>query len=131
MLNQCNFIGNLTADPELKFTQSGHAVCNFTIAVNSGWGDNKRTEFVRVVCWRKTAEACSEYLKKGKKAFVSGEMQTRKWQDNNGNDRYTTEIVATDVQFLTPRDEGGSSGGYNSGPSGGGEYNSPGGDVPF
>lgn len=148
MLNQCNFIGNLTADPETRYTQAGTAVCNFTLAVNYGWGDNEQTEFVRVVCWGKTAEACGKYLTKGNKSFVSGEMQTRKWQDQNGNDRYTTEITARNVQFLSPKNiEGGSGnnggggqqqgGGYNN-KQGGNQYNQgnqnshgAGSDVPF
>lgn len=144
MLNQCNFIGNLTADPETRITHSGTPVCNFTLAVNYGWGDNEQTEFVRVVCWSKTAEACGKYLVKGSKSFVSGEMQTRKWQDQNGNDRYTTEITARSVQFLSPKNsEGGSGnngGGGYGGDNGGGQqqqqggqqYNQSAGDsVPF
>lgn len=118
MLNQCNFIGNLASDPELRYTQSGKSVCNFTLAANSGYGDNRRTEWVKVVCWGNTAEACGKYLKKGKRVFVCGEQATRKWTDKNGNDRYVTEIIASNVQFLSPKGEDlgdGNSSGNNSG----------------
>ena len=162
MLNKAMLIGNLGADPELRYTQSGVPVASFRIATSRRWKDKdnqqqEQTEWHNIVAWQRLGEICNEFLHKGSRVYVEGRLQTRKWQDQNGNDRYTTEIVATDVQFLTPRGEsggyGGSSaydpgpaagdppgGGYGGGSSGGGydDYNSggqsgggTGSDVPF
>lgn len=99
-LNQCNFIGRLGKDVDLRFTPSGDAVANFSIAV--GWkGKSKEgVEWVNIVAFGKLGQICGDYLKKGSRIFVSGNMRTRKWQDQNGNDRYSTEIVASDMQML-------------------------------
>jgi len=115
-LNKAMIIGNLGADPEVRYTQSGTAVGNLRIATNEKWTDKsgqrqERTEWHRVVVFGKTAENCSKYLKKGRQVYVEGRIQTNEWQDKEGNKRYTTEIVATNVTFL-------------SGSGGGGDYSS-------
>ncbi|RWX42922.1 single-strand DNA-binding protein [Candidatus Electrothrix aarhusensis] len=130
MLNKAMLIGNLGADPELRYTQSGVAVASFNVATTRRWKDKEgqqqeETEWHKIVAWQRLGEICNEYLHKGSKVYVEGRLQTRKWQDQSGNDRYTTEIVASDVQFLTPRGEGGggySGGGSTSGSGGGGGY---------
>lgn len=99
MLNQCQFIGNLGADPEVKSFQSGGRVCNLRLAVSEKWKDKngerqERTEWVSVAIFSDGLVGVAEkYLRKGSKIFVSGKMQTRKWQDQSGNDRYSTEVV--------------------------------------
>jgi single-strand DNA-binding protein len=120
MLNKAMLIGHLGADPELKYTKSGVAVCNFNVATSERWKDKngeqqEQTEWHHVVVWKNLAEACNQYLHKGSKVYVEGKLQTRKWQDKNGSDRYTTEIVASYVQFLTPNEEGGGSSGGHGG----------------
>ena len=104
-LNRVMLIGNLGQDPELRYTQSQLPVCNFSIATTDRRKDdtgnwNEHTEWHRVVVFGKTAENCSNYLKKGRQVFVEGRISTRKWQDKDGNDRYTTEVVGQTVQFL-------------------------------
>lgn len=106
MLNHCQFIGRLGQDPETRFTQSGDPVCNFSIACDSGYGDKKSTEWVRLVAFKKTAELCGQYLQKGRQVYVSGRMQTRKWTNKDGQDVYTTEIIANEVKFLGDKGEG-------------------------
>ncbi|WLE99084.1 MAG: single-stranded DNA-binding protein [Candidatus Electrothrix communis] len=138
MLNKAMLIGNLGADPELRYTQSGVAVASFNVATTRRWKDREgqqqeETEWHKIVAWQRLGEICNEYLHKGSKVYVEGRLQTRKWQDQSGNDRYTTEIIASDVQFLTPRGEGGGGysggggggGGYDPGPAGGGSSNPP------
>lgn len=98
-------VGNLGKDPEVRFTQSGRAVANFPIATSESWtgqdgSPQERTEWHNIVVWGKQAESCGQYLSKGRQVFVQGRIQTRKWTDQNGQDRYTTEIVAQRVQFL-------------------------------
>lgn len=109
MINKAILVGNLGADPEIRYTDNGTAVCNFTIATTEKYKDEKKTEWHRVVAWGKLAEICAEYLKKGAKVYIEGKIQTRKWQDQSGNDRYTTEIVAKEMQML---DSKGSQGEY-------------------
>ena len=97
--------GNLGRDPEVRFTQSGRAVANFSVATNESWigqdgNRQERTEWHNIVVWGKQAESCGQYLAKGRQVLVHGRIQTRKWTDQNGQDRYTTEIVAQRVQFL-------------------------------
>lgn len=105
-LNQCQFIGRLGREVELRHTTSGDACANFSIAVGESWKDKntgekqERTEWIRCVAWKKLAEIISEYLKKGSQVYVSGKMQTRKWQDKDGQERYTTEIVVDQMQML-------------------------------
>jgi single-strand DNA-binding protein len=113
MLNKVMLIGNLGKDPELRYTTSGQAVCDFNIATSEVYTDRdgqkqEKTEWHRVVVWARQAENCKRYLSKGSKVFVEGRLQTRDWQDQSGNKRYTTEVVAQNVQFLSPK---GSTGG--------------------
>jgi len=98
-------IGRLGQDPELKYTPSGSAVCNFSLATSESWTDKsgqkqEKTEWHRVVVWGKLAELCNQYLAKGRQAFVEGSLQTRQWEDKQGQKRYTTEINARNIQFL-------------------------------
>ena len=101
MINLITIHGRLTADPELKQTQSGVSVCTFTVAVDRSYskGEDKITDFFTVVCWRGLADMVSKYFCKGKEIIVSGEMQSRKWQDNDGNNRVSWEIQANTVDF--------------------------------
>ena len=121
MINQCNFIGRLGRDPEIRYTQSGKAVASFSIACSEKRGGEETTEWVNVVAWEKLAEICGQYLVKGSLVFISGRMQTRKWQDKDGGTRYTTEIVAREMKMLSPRGEGSGSGGGYGGDGGGQE----------
>ena len=101
-MNKVVLIGNLVKDAELKFTpNSGKAVCSFTIAINEGWGDNKKTEYINIVAWNKTAEAIVNYTKKGDKIAVVGRIQTRSYDAQDGTKRYVTEVVASEVEFLS------------------------------
>lgn len=107
-VNKVILIGNLGKDPEVRFTPSGQAVANFTIATNDSWTDKQgqkqeRTEWHRIVAWGKLAELCGEYLSKGRQCFVEGRLQTREWTDKEGKKNYTTEVVAQTVQFLGGR----------------------------
>ena len=131
MINQCNFIGRLGRDPEIRYTQSGKAVASFSIACSEKRGGEETTEWVNVVAWEKLAEICGQYLVKGSLVFISGRMQTRKWQDKDGGTRYTTEIVAREMKMLSPRGEGSGSGGGYGGDGGGQESPPVEDDVPF
>jgi len=107
-LNRVMLIGNLGKDPELKYTQSGDAVANFSIACGESWKDaegnkKERTEWMNIVAWKKLAEICGQYLHKGSKVFVEGKLQTRSWDDKNGIKRYTTEVVIHDLVMLDPK----------------------------
>lgn len=105
-VNKVIVLGRLGQDPELKYTPSGAAVCNFSVATSESWTDKnsgqkqERTEWHRVVVWGKLAELCNQYLSKGRQAFVEGRLQTRSWDDQEGKKNYTTEIVASTVQFI-------------------------------
>lgn len=105
MLNRIVLIGRLTRDPELRYTPNEKAVCNFTLAVDSGFGDNKRTDFINIVVWGKQGETCSQYLAKGKLAAVDGRLQVRSYDGKDGNKRYAHEVVADGVRFLSPKDD--------------------------
>uniref|UniRef100_UPI00405668A2 single-stranded DNA-binding protein n=1 Tax=Candidatus Electronema sp. TaxID=2698783 RepID=UPI00405668A2 len=145
MINKVILIGNLGANPDLKYVQDGTPVATFNVATSERWkgqdGQMKeQTEWHKVVVWRRLAETCNEYLHKGSKVYIEGKLQTRKWQDKDGHDRWTTEVVARDVQFLTPKGgEGGGSYSGDPGPAAGGPpsgYESysggtTGSDVPF
>ncbi len=115
MINKVILVGNLGQDPELKYTQSGIAVATLSVATNRSWKDKddnwqEETEWHRVIVWAQAAERCSNTFSKGNKVYVEGRLQTRKWQDQNGNDRYTTEIVSNILKNLTPKaNEDGSS----------------------
>jgi single-strand DNA-binding protein len=114
-VNKVILIGNLGADPELRYTPAGRAVVNFRIATTRHWNTREgerreETEWHRIVAWDKLAEICGEYLKKGMPVYVEGRIQTRSWEDQGGVKRYTTEIVATDMRMLSSRHEGESAG---------------------
>jgi single-strand DNA-binding protein len=105
-VNKVIVLGRLGQDPELRYTPSGAAVCNFSLATSENWVDKsgqkqEKTEWHRVVVWGKLGELCNQYLSKGRQAYLEGKLQTRSWDDNNGQKRYTTEIVATTVQFIS------------------------------
>lgn len=104
-VNKVILLGRLGQDPELKYTPGGAAVCNFSMATTESWTDKQgqkqeKTEWHRVVVWGKLAELCNQYLAKGRQAFLEGRLQTRSWDDKDGNKRYTTEIMASTVQFI-------------------------------
>ncbi len=119
-VNKVILVGNLGRDPEVRYMPSGNAVANVTLATTESWKDKQtgekqeRTEWHNIVFYSRLAEIAGEYLKKGSQVYVEGSLRTRKWQDKNGNDRYTTEIIASDMQMLGGRG-GGSSTGYSSG----------------
>ncbi|NVJ23056.1 MULTISPECIES: single-stranded DNA-binding protein [Myxococcus] len=126
-VNKVILIGNLGADPEVRFTPGGQAVANFRIATSESWQDKngqkqERTEWHRIVVWGKLAELCGEYLKKGRQCYVEGRLQTREWMDKENRKNYTTEVVANAVTFLGGRDAGDGAGGGGGGrrQSGGG-----------
>jgi len=109
-INKVILIGNLGQDPELKYMPSGDAVCNFTIATTEVFKDREgnqqeKTEWHRIVAFRKLAEICGEYLKKGKQVYIEGKIQTRSWEDKDGVKRFTTEVVADTMKMLGRRDE--------------------------
>lgn len=104
-VNKVLLIGRLGNNPEIRYTNTGSAVANFNIATSENWTDKngqrqERTEWHKIVVWGKLAELCEKYLSKGRQCFVEGKLQTRSWDDKDGNKRYTTEVVATTVQFL-------------------------------
>ncbi len=111
-VNKVILIGNLGQDPEVRYTPNSIAVANVTIATSESWKDKstgenqEKTEWHRVVFFRRLAEIAGEYLKKGSKVYIEGKLQTRKWQDQSGNDRYTTEIVANEMQMLDSKSGG-------------------------
>lgn len=110
-LNKVQLIGNLTRDPELRYTPQGTAVCTIGIATNREWktesGEKKEdVEFHKVIAWNKLAEICANLLKKGRKVFVEGRLQTRSWQGQDGSQRTTTEIVISDMIILDPKRDG-------------------------
>lgn len=104
-VNKVILLGRLGQDPELKYTPGGSPVCNFSVATTESWTDKsgqkqEKTEWHRIVVWGKLAELCNQYLSKGRQAFIEGRLQTRAWDDKDGNKRYTTEILASTVQFI-------------------------------
>jgi single-strand DNA-binding protein len=111
-INKVIIVGHLGQDPEIRYMSDGSAVANFSVATSESWTDKntgekkERTEWHRIVAWRKLGEICGKYLSKGKQVYVEGKLQTRSWEQD-GVKRYTTEIVASDVQFLGSRDSGG------------------------
>ncbi len=148
-INKVILIGNLGRDPEVRFTQGGQAVANFSVATTETWTDKssgqkqEKTEWHRIVVWGKQAENCGQYLKKGRQAYIEGRLQTREWTDKEGKKNYTTEVVANTVQFLgggggggRPADEGGGYSPRNDGPPSGGPPEDfgappPADDIPF
>ena len=104
-LNKAMITGRLGADPEMRFTENGKAITNFRVASNRTWKDangtqNEDTEWFKVVAWDRLGEICNQYLTKGSRVYVEGRLQTRKWQDKDGTDRWTTELVASDMIML-------------------------------
>lgn len=140
-VNKVILIGNLGADPTLKYTSGGQAVADLRIATSRNWTDKtgakqEDTQWHRVVVWGKQAERCKEYLSKGKQVFIEGRLQTRQWEDRDGNKRWTTEVVAQEVTFLGGRGGGGSAGyeeppmpSESEAPAMGGEFGDD--DIPF
>jgi len=149
-INKAILIGRLGSDPEVRYTPSGVAVANFSIATSEEWKDKdsgekqERTEWHRIVAWRRLGEICGEYLSKGRQVYVEGRIQTRSWDDKDGNKKYMTEIVASDIQFLGSRDmtdggrpqggmadggrpQGGAAGNFQGAPGPGPEDD----DIPF
>jgi single-strand DNA-binding protein len=120
-VNKVIIVGNLGQDPEIRYMADGTAVANFSVATSETWKDKQtgekkeKTEWHRIVAWRALGELCGKYLSKGRQVYVEGKLQTRSWE-KDGITRYTTEIVANEVQFLGSRDEGGG----RSRPAGGG-----------
>lgn len=123
-VNKVILVGNCGQDPETRYTASGTAITNVNIATSDGWKDKQtgqqqeRTEWHRVVFFNRLAEIAGEYLKKGSKVYVEGRLQTRKWQDQQGQDRYTTEIVAAEMQMLDSRSGSGADQSYGTPPAG-------------
>jgi single-strand DNA-binding protein len=124
-INKVILVGNLGNDPDQRATPNGNAVTQITVATSESWKDKntgqqqERTEWHRVIFFNRLAEIAGQYLKKGSKVYVEGSLRTRKWQDKDGQDRYTTEIVASDLQMLDSRNDAGQQGGYgNSQPQG-------------
>ena len=119
-VNKVILVGNLGNDPESRFLPSGGAVTNITVATSETWKDKQtgqpqeRTEWHRVVFFNRLAEIANEYLRKGSKVYLEGSLRTRKWQDKSGQDRYTTEIVAGEMQMLDSRGAGQSGGGHQA-----------------
>ncbi len=124
-INKVILVGNLGRDPEVRYSAKGSAIANITIATSEQWTDKQsgqkqeKTEWHRVVLFNRLGEIAGEYLKKGSQVYIEGKLQTRKWQDNNGQDRYTTEIVANEMQMLGSRGGGGGGADFNQGQSGG------------
>lgn len=118
-VNYCLMMGNLTADPELRFTGTGKAVTTFNLAINRfSKNEDKSTTFIKIVTWEKQAENCAKFLKKGSLASVEGRLQIKPYTDKNGETRRSTEIVATNVQFLTSKSEASGGTNYNNQASG-------------
>ena len=119
-LNKVILIGNLGQDPELRYTGNGTAVCNIRLATSESYKDTngewvEKTEWHSVVAWSRLAEICNEYLRKGSQVYFEGSLQTRSWEDRDGNTRYTTEVKAKEMLMLSGREEGGFSGPSNGG----------------
>lgn len=143
-LNRCEFIGRLGKDPDIRATASGEQVVNLSIAVSKQWKDkttgqkNEATTWVPIVIFGKLAGICVQYLTKGSQVYIAGEFRVRKWQDQNGQDRYSTEIVGNEMTMLggysgdsnstQSQSEQGFDGGQNNGSSGGDYYND---EIPF
>jgi single-strand DNA-binding protein len=156
-INKVIIVGNLGNDPETRYMPSGDAVTNISVATSESWKDKQtgeqkeKTEWHKVVMFRRLGEIAAEYLRKGSQVYIEGKLRTRKWQDKSGNDRYTTEIIADEMQMLGGRGgggggnygsgsgsgsgSGGGSGGGSNAPSGGGQSAPPtddfDDDIPF
>ncbi len=130
-INKVIIIGNLGRDPEVRYTPNGAAICNVSLATTRNWKDKntgekvEETEWHRVVFYDRLAEIAGEYLKKGRPVYVEGRLKTRKWADKDGIEKYTTEIIASEMQLLGGREGMGGPGGEEGGASGGGGYSRP------
>lgn len=135
-INKVIIIGNLGSDPEVRYTPDGTAVANFSVATSEEWIDKnsgekkKRTEWHRIVAWRRLGEICGEYLTKGRQVYVEGKLQTRSWE-KDGITRYSTEIIANDVQFLGRRADGTTSANVEAPPDPAVVVNGKDPDIPF
>ncbi len=124
-INKAIIVGRLGRDPEVRYTADGRAVTNFSVATSDEWKDKEtgekreRTEWHRIVAFNKLGEICGQYLSKGRQVYVEGQIRTREWEDREGNKRYTTEIIASDIQFLGSKEGGGGFGNGNNDPSAG------------
>ncbi len=133
-INKVIIVGNLGQDPETRYMPSGAAVTNFTVATNESWKDKQtgeqkdRTEWHRVAMFNRLAEIAAEYLRKGSQVYIEGKLRTRKWQGQDGADRYTTEIIADEMQMLGGRGDGG--GNFGGSRGGGGKPSQGGSDAP-
>ncbi|MFH1502466.1 MAG: single-stranded DNA-binding protein [Candidatus Eisenbacteria bacterium] len=121
-VNKVILIGNLGGDPELRQTPSGTSVATFTLATNETWNDKdgqkqERTEWHRIVAWSRLAEICGQYLRKGRQVYIEGRLQTRSWEDKQGNQRKTTEVIAQNMQMLGGRGPEGGGGEQDESPS--------------
>ena len=136
-VNKVILIGHLGADPEVKYTPSGVAVATFRVATTERWKDKNsgetqdRTEWHRIVAWRRLGEICGEYLHKGRQVYIEGRLQTRSWQDQDGNKRWTTEIIAQNLQMLGPGSKGEGTGEKDYSPPVEEPINVPEDDIPF
>lgn len=135
-VNKVIVLGRVGQDPELKYTPSGQAVCNFSVATSESWTKEgqkqEKTEWHRVVVWGKLGELCNQYLAKGRQVFLEGKLQTRSWEDKDGKKLYTTEVVATSVQFLGGSQGGGKPASDDSSPDDSmGESDFSADDIPF
>ena len=135
-VNKVILIGNVGKDPDVRYMPNGNAVANITLATSESWKDKssgetqERTEWHRVVFFRRLAEIVGEYVKKGSKVYIEGKLQTRKWQDQSGQDRYTTEIIADEMQMLDSKG-GGSSASFDSGRPASTASNAPASSAPM
>lgn len=121
-VNKVILIGNLGQDPEIRYMQNGKAVANLSIATSESWSDQQghkqeKTEWHRITAYDKLAEIIGEYVKKGSKIYVEGKLQTRKWQDQQGQEKYTTEVIINQMQMLDGKKDGGNSGGQPAQPA--------------
>ena len=125
-INKVIIVGNLGSDPETRYMPSGSAVTNFTVATNESWKDKQtgeqkdRTEWHKVAMFGRLAEIAAEYLRKGSQVYIEGKLRTRKWQGQDGQDRYTTEIIADEMQMLGGRGGAGGGGSFGGGSGGSG-----------
>jgi len=120
-VNKVILVGNAGRDPEVRYLPSGNSVANFTLATSDNRSSKdgqreERTEWHRIVAWGKTAELCTQYLTKGRTAYIEGQLRTREWEDKEGHKRQTTEVHAQTVQFIGPRGQGAPGGGGSGGP---------------
>ena len=134
MINKAILIGNLGAAPEVRYTQTGTAVTSFNLATTETWAKDgkkeEKTEWHRIVAFGRLGEICGEYLSKGSKVYIEGRIQTRQWDDKDGNKRYTTEIVAREMKMLSPKGGSSDQAGYREEPPMA-EPPTMGEDVPF